>query len=163
MVVALVVIGPKELPNAIRTVSAVMRKVRGAAREFQNSLDEIARESGLDDVKREFDGIEDYDPDAALKRIAESDGQTVDFGEEFDPTTGNSILDGTNKVAPSATVPDSDSARGPTTAAAPAPGDDEGSAGDGGSADDGSAADGAPEGEGPAPAKAPPAATDGRA
>ena len=43
MLVALVVIGPKELPNAIRTVMGIVRKLRGAAREFQSGLDDIAK------------------------------------------------------------------------------------------------------------------------
>jgi len=90
MVVALIVIGPKELPNTIRTVSAVMRKVRAAAREFQSGLDDIARESGLDDVKRQMDDLEYYDPKAALENIAESDKDLL--GLDDDPDTENSIL-----------------------------------------------------------------------
>ncbi len=90
MVVALIVIGPKELPNTIRTVSAVMRKVRAAAREFQSGLDDIARESGLDDVMRQIDDLEYYDPKAALENIAESDKDLVDLDD--DPDTDNSIL-----------------------------------------------------------------------
>ena len=90
MVVALIVIGPKELPNTIRTVSAVMRKVRAAGREFQSGLDDIARESGLDDVKRQIDDLEYYDPKAALENIAESDKDLL--GLDDDPDTENSIL-----------------------------------------------------------------------
>lgn len=100
MVVALLVIGPKELPNAIRTVTAVMRKVRAAAREFQSGLDDIARESGLDDVKRQIDDIEYYDPKAALDNIAESDKDLLDLQD--DPDAGNSILDPAGKPKPSA-------------------------------------------------------------
>src|SRR3546814_4680407 len=121
MVVARVVIGPKELPNAIRTVSLVMRKVRSAARDFQNSLDEIARESGLDDVKREFEGIDHYDPDAALKRMAENDGEKLDIDRELDPASGNSILDEPARATAGEIVPDAQKAAGPTTAAAPSP------------------------------------------
>lgn len=91
MAVALIVIGPKELPNAIRTVTTIVRKLRVAAREFQNGLDDIARESGMDEVKRQFDGIEYYDPGEALKNIAESDKDLLDL--EDDPLAANSILD----------------------------------------------------------------------
>jgi sec-independent protein translocase protein TatB len=124
MVVALIVIGPKELPNAIRTVTMVVRKVRTAAREFQNGLDDIARESGLDDVKRQFDDIDYYDPGEALKSIAESDKDLL--GLDDDPAAGNSILDPEKKPAApagdeaSADVPEADTAE----AASPASGDD---------------------------------------
>lgn len=96
MVVALIVIGPKELPNTIRTVSAVMRKVRAAAREFQSGLDDIARESGLDDVKRQIDDLEYYDPKAALENIAESDKELLDLDD--DPDAENSIIGAQSKA-----------------------------------------------------------------
>lgn len=97
MLVALVVIGPKELPNAIRTVMGIVRKLRGAAREFQSGLDDIAKESGLDEMKRDLeDNLDYYDPGKALKRIEESDKEIM--GLEDDPlAAGNSILDHANK------------------------------------------------------------------
>ena len=95
MVVALIVIGPKELPNAIRTVMGIVRKMRSAAREFQSGLDDIARESGLDDVKRDLEGIEHYDPGAALDAIAESDSDLLDLQD--DPDFSNNILDPSSK------------------------------------------------------------------
>ena len=54
-VVALVVLGPKDLPVAIRTVRHWMTRARDLAREFQGGLDDIAREAKLDEVKREID------------------------------------------------------------------------------------------------------------
>lgn len=97
MVVALIVIGPKELPNAIRTVMGVVRKVRAAAREFQSGIDDLARESGLDNMKRDLeDNIEYYDPGEALKRISDSDKDML--GLEDDPlAAGNNILDPASK------------------------------------------------------------------
>lgn len=124
MVVALIVIGPKDLPAAIRTVSDIMRTVRRAARDFQNSLDDMARESGLDEVKREFDGMRRYDPSDDVKR--ETGLDELEYGNELDPATGNSILDeNKRKASTGATVPDDDRTDGPTTAAAPAPLDDD--------------------------------------
>lgn len=123
MVVALVVIGPKDLPAAIRAVSDIMRTIRRAARDFQNSLDEMARESGLDEVKREFDGMRRYDPSDDIKR--ESGLDELEYGNELDPATGNSIPDENKKASTGATVPDDGRTDGPTTAAAPAPPDDD--------------------------------------
>jgi sec-independent protein translocase protein TatB len=53
-VVALVVIGPKELPHAFRTLGQWMGKARALAREFQGHIDDLMRESQVDDMKREF-------------------------------------------------------------------------------------------------------------
>jgi len=107
MVVALIVIGPKELPNAIRTVMGVVRKLRSAAREFQSGIDDLARESGLDEMKRDLkDNIEYYDPGEALESIKESDKDIL--GLEDDPlAAGNSILDPSMK--PDITDEDKDS------------------------------------------------------
>ena len=65
-VVALVVIGPKDLPFVFRTIGQWTAKARGLAREFQNHVDDMIRESEVSDMKREFndivrppDGLED--------------------------------------------------------------------------------------------------------
>lgn len=93
MVVALVVIGPKDLPAAIRAVTTILRKIRGMASDFQSGLDDIARQAGVDDVKRSLDDMVSYDPKAALDSIA--DLEEGEFGLDADggPASGNSILD----------------------------------------------------------------------
>lgn len=57
--VALIVIGPKDLPKALRTVGQVTRKVRRMAGEFQMQFNEAIREAELDDVRKEVDGLRD--------------------------------------------------------------------------------------------------------
>jgi sec-independent protein translocase protein TatB len=52
--VALIAIGPKDLPAALRTLGVVIRKARGLAREFHNSVDDMIREAELDEVRRKF-------------------------------------------------------------------------------------------------------------
>jgi len=54
-VVALIVIGPKDLPGAIRGVAQMLGKARRMAGEFQTHVDEMVREAKLDEVKREID------------------------------------------------------------------------------------------------------------
>lgn len=53
--VALVVLGPKELPNAVRAVTGFARKARALAHDFQSGLEEIARETELSKVKAEVE------------------------------------------------------------------------------------------------------------
>ena len=57
--VALIVIGPKDLPKALRTVGQMTSKVRRMAAEFQGQFNEAMREAELDDVKRQIQGIND--------------------------------------------------------------------------------------------------------
>src|ERR671913_1090237 len=55
--VALIVIGPKDLPRALRTVGNVTSKVRRMAAEFQGQFQEAIREAELDDVKKQLQGM----------------------------------------------------------------------------------------------------------
>ena len=62
-IVAIIVVGPKDLPRLLRAVGQVMTKVRSLAREFQSHLDEAAREAGIDDVKKEISKATDFTKD----------------------------------------------------------------------------------------------------
>ncbi|MEZ0170287.1 Sec-independent protein translocase protein TatB [Microvirga sp. TS319] len=57
--VALIVIGPKDLPRALRTVGQVTGKLRRMAAEFQGQFNEAMREAELDDVKKQLQGMND--------------------------------------------------------------------------------------------------------
>src|SRR5215813_2783878 len=54
-IVALLVIGPKELPGALRTLGQWVTKVRRMASEFQNQFHEAMREAELAELKKEVD------------------------------------------------------------------------------------------------------------
>jgi sec-independent protein translocase protein TatB len=66
-VVAIVVIGPKDLPRAMRTVGRWSGKMKRMGREFQNQFNEAIREAELDDVKKQVQDIAKIDPMADLK------------------------------------------------------------------------------------------------
>ncbi len=53
-IVALIVVGPKDLPKMFRTLGQMMAKMRGMAREFQNAMDDAADASGVKDVARDL-------------------------------------------------------------------------------------------------------------
>jgi sec-independent protein translocase protein TatB len=53
-IVALVVIGPKDLPQAFRVAGQWMAKARLMALEFQSHIDEMMRQADVDEMKREF-------------------------------------------------------------------------------------------------------------
>jgi sec-independent protein translocase protein TatB len=52
--VALVVIGPKDLPKAMRVVGYWVGKARGVARQFRNGFDEMVREAELADMEKKW-------------------------------------------------------------------------------------------------------------
>jgi sec-independent protein translocase protein TatB len=53
-IVALVVIGPKDLPKALRFVGHWVGKARGMARHFRSGLDTMMREAELDDMEKKW-------------------------------------------------------------------------------------------------------------
>jgi sec-independent protein translocase protein TatB len=53
-VIALIVIGPKDLPSVLKNVAYWVRKARGLGREFQRGVDDLVREAELDDVQKEI-------------------------------------------------------------------------------------------------------------
>ena len=55
--VALIVIGPKDLPKALRTLGQVTTKVRRMAGEFQHQFNEAIREAELEEVRRDVEGV----------------------------------------------------------------------------------------------------------
>lgn len=56
-IVALIVVGPKDLPLLLRRFGQFMAKVRGMAHEFRASFDEMARQSELDDLRKEVEAM----------------------------------------------------------------------------------------------------------
>jgi sec-independent protein translocase protein TatB len=56
-IVALVVIGPKELPGVMRTMGQWTRKIRGMATDFQNQFQEAMREAEMADLKKQVDDL----------------------------------------------------------------------------------------------------------
>ena len=58
-ILGIIIVGPKELPGAIRTVSMFVRRARELARDFQSGLEDVAREAELHKVTDELKGIVD--------------------------------------------------------------------------------------------------------
>src|SRR5271165_3285199 len=59
---ALVIVGPKDLPILMRRLARWVNKVRGMAAEFRMSFDELARQSELDELRREVEALRRGDP-----------------------------------------------------------------------------------------------------
>src|ERR1700730_4538837 len=68
-VVALVVIGPKDLPAALRVAGYWVRKARTMSREFQSSFEQMMREAELDEVRRELKKVTEIDLNHEVNKI----------------------------------------------------------------------------------------------
>ena len=86
-VVALVVLGPKELPTAVRSIQGVVRKARELARDFQAGLGEMAREIELDKMKAEVkSALDSTEVDSIGHSIRqEFTSATDELKKTFDP------------------------------------------------------------------------------
>jgi sec-independent protein translocase protein TatB len=62
LVVALIVVGPKDLPKLMRTMGQWAAKARGMADQFRRSFDEMARQSELDELRKELDELRNTRP-----------------------------------------------------------------------------------------------------
>ncbi len=73
-VVALIAIGPKDMPVAIKAVTTAIKKARRMAGEFQTHVDDMMREADLHDVKKSFDEVRRFDFKGTVERAVDPDG-----------------------------------------------------------------------------------------
>jgi sec-independent protein translocase protein TatB len=90
-IVAIILIGPKDLPVVIRTVAAWVRRARALMREFQSGVDEVLRDSEVETLRREID---------AARHLASGDRP----GETLRPP--GPAAPGSGSGAPSSAAPD---------------------------------------------------------
>ena len=80
-VVALIFIGPKELPSVLRTLGQWTRRIRSMAADFQNQFQEAMREAEMADLKKQVDDIahdiKSYDPLKDVRADVEAAGRDI--------------------------------------------------------------------------------------
>ncbi len=88
-VVALIVIGPKELPAVMRTMGQWTRKVRSMAADFQGQFQEAMREAEMADLKKQVDDvaqdIKSYDPLKDVRADVEAAGRDIQSSLQQQP------------------------------------------------------------------------------
>ena len=91
-IVALIVVGPKDLPVLLRRFGQFMAKLRGMASEFRASFDEMARQTELDELRKEveamrrgqFADMADHD-EAMRSTVGEIEQSMADVGVQLHP------------------------------------------------------------------------------
>ncbi|QND64193.1 twin-arginine translocase subunit TatB [Mesorhizobium loti] len=67
-IVMIVVVGPKDLPNMLRTFGRTTAKLRAMASDFQKQFNEALKEAELDDVKKSVDELRGLSPMAEIRK-----------------------------------------------------------------------------------------------
>ncbi len=88
-VVALVAIGPKDMPAALKTMAQLVKKARGMAAEFQTHVNDLMREADLEDVRKHIDEIRNFDIKGTVERAIDPDQSLRKTFTEDPFTTGS--------------------------------------------------------------------------
>ena len=107
VLVAVLVLGPKELPKAMRSFAQFMKKARKLAGEFQGHLNDMARETELTEVKSAITRVTSTNIGTEVEKFIDPSGE---FKRELDDTIGQTR-----------TAIESGVQMNPTPAATPAP------------------------------------------
>ena len=99
-VVALLVIGPKDLPNVLRQVGRWTRKAREMAGEFQRGVDDMVRESELADLKTQVEKA--TDPNQLRREIEKTVDPTGDIARSLEPPVLPPVDEVAKPAAPAA-------------------------------------------------------------
>jgi len=126
-VVALIAIGPKELPGVLRMVGQWMGKARKMAAEFQGQFQEAMREAEMADLKKSFDEVKEaatgFNPLSSLQKDV-SDALRVDALDkpaEASSTTAVEALATSSEAPTTSSEALAISSEAPTTPTAPEP------------------------------------------
>ena len=86
VIIIVIVVGPKEIPNLLRHIGSFSRSIKKISREFKKSLNDIAEESDLKDVKDSISEIKnikkDLDPTKEIKNEFNSIKDTANVFEK---------------------------------------------------------------------------------
>ena len=115
-VVALVVIGPKDLPRVMRTVGVWVGKARAIAREFQSSLDQMIRESELEEMRKSVERASNVNLAQEMERTIDPAGE---LQKSLEPPSAAPAPAAT--VEPSSPAIEESSSPAPDAAAPPPP------------------------------------------
>ena len=94
--VALIVVGPKDLPVMLRKLGQFTAKIRGMANEFRASFDEMARQSELDELRKEVEAMRR----GQLANSAAADASNAQVDQVF-KEIGDSLQSGAVQFPPS--------------------------------------------------------------
>ncbi|HKP26184.1 MAG TPA: Sec-independent protein translocase protein TatB [Dongiaceae bacterium] len=120
--VALVVLGPKELPNALRTITNLTKSARRLAGEFQSGINEIVREAELEDARKAAQSMTKGSISKAIEKAVDPTGEMK--------STVSSLEKDVKQISPVGPIPPAPPMAAPAAIAAPEPAKEAGDAAD---------------------------------
>ncbi len=84
IILGIVIIGPKELPGALRNITMWIRKARGLARDFQSGIDDIVQEAEFEKIREDIMDV--ADPTGTIGDIKDDITQALDPEGEITET-----------------------------------------------------------------------------
>src|SRR5438270_8796428 len=124
-VVALIFIGPKDLPRALRIAGYWVGRARTLSREFQSSVDQMIREAELDEMREQLKKATEFDIEKEFHKTVDPTGELAesikppDIPDHFDPLPASS--EPLPSAASSETPTSEEAAALPAPAEAPLP------------------------------------------
>jgi sec-independent protein translocase protein TatB len=85
LIVAILVIGPKELPAVLRTLGQMLGKLRRSAEEFRRQFDDAVREAGGEDLHRELRALQQHNPLNQIRDQIEDAARDAQYSLNTDP------------------------------------------------------------------------------
>ena len=121
-IIAILVVGPKELPGMLRSLGRMLGKLRSTADDFRKQFDEAVREAGAEDLQREMRSLRQNNPltqvrdsieDATRDPAKKSSAKTEPAESKADEPAG----EGDDDLGPPPPLPPRDEASAPKPAA----------------------------------------------
>ena len=100
-ILAIIVVGPKDLPKMLRILGRWFGKARQMAMEFQRSFEELAREAELEELRQEVDSLKNMNPIDDIRKSLDPTEDLKQAGRDIEKG-----LENATKVEPSETAPD---------------------------------------------------------
>lgn len=103
-IVALIVVGPKDLPKLLRQLGKFVAKMRSMADEFRASFDDMARQSELDDLRKEVEALRSGKSVSPIINDIREDMRRIetDINQQIRPPVGPSYAKGDDVPSPDA-------------------------------------------------------------
>tara|TARA_B110000438_G_C15801358_1_gene645312 strand:+ start:165 stop:497 length:333 start_codon:yes stop_codon:yes gene_type:complete len=96
IVIVVVIVGPKEIPNLLKQLGSFSKSLKKVSRQFKNSLNDLAEEGDLKDVKKSISDISNLkkslDPTKDLKKEIKTIKDTVTFTDKEISEINSKIL-----------------------------------------------------------------------
>ena len=78
IVIVVIVVGPKEIPNFLRQIGKISKSFKKISREFKNSLNEITNEEDFKDIKKSITDLKDIKEEVNISKTIEKEIKSVE-------------------------------------------------------------------------------------